>query len=175
MYNLELTVLCTVMNASSQEPSESRMALKFSHKINKDVKQNCWESRRSSTAWGSRVSWAEQLPGSGLLPGEPCLYEYPFKDSKARGSFTTHLLFMDLGQGGTELPGRHLVLNNKTPISPYEGGHKELPPHFYRRKGPPPIWWIVLHQSPDIWSWHRFWNFPVAFFTFSKRICVKTF
>lgn len=83
------------MNASWQEPSKSRMALKFSHKMNKDLKQSCWESRRSTAAWGSRISWAEQR--LGLLPREPCLYEHTFKDLKTQGRLTTHLLCMDLG------------------------------------------------------------------------------
>lgn len=109
------------MNASLQEPRESRMALKFSHQMNKDLKQNCWESGWSSSAWGSRISWAVHLPGPGLLPGQPRRYEYTFKDSKTQRSFTTHLLCIDLGWGGTELPGRLLDLNNKTPSNLYEG------------------------------------------------------
>lgn len=62
-----------------QEPSGSRLALKGSQKMNKDLKQNCREFRQSHTAQGSWVSWAEHLPGAGPFPKKPHLYKYTVK------------------------------------------------------------------------------------------------
>lgn len=113
-------MLCIVMNASLHEPSESRMALKFSHKMNKDLKQNFWESRQSSTAWGSRIFWAEHLPGSGLLPGEPASMNAHSRTLKHRAVSQPTYCAWTLG-GETQLPGRPLDLNNKTPMRSCEG------------------------------------------------------
>lgn len=106
------------------------MALNFSHKRNKDLKQNCPESRQSSTARGSRISWAEHLPDPGLLPGSLASMNTHSR-SEIQGSFTAHC--MGSGWGGAELPGRLLDPTNNTPISPCEGRENSLD-FSYRRK-----------------------------------------
>ena len=100
--------------------------------MNKEIKQNCWESRQSSAARGSRISWAEPLPGTGLLQ-ESSASLNTHSRTQIQSSCTSHFLCMDPGWRGTELAGRLSDLNNKAPMRPEEGRGKELLLDFFAR------------------------------------------
>lgn len=93
------------------------MALKVSHKMSKDLKQNRWESRQSSAAPGEQNFLGRAPPWPWPPPRSPASLNTHSR-TQIQSSFTTHVLCVALGLGGTGLPGRLLDLHNKTPISP---------------------------------------------------------
>lgn len=106
------------------------MVLNFSHKMNKDHKQNCQESRQCSAVQGSRISWAEHLLTLASSQESPTSMNAHSR-SKIQSSCTSHC--PGSGWGGIELPGRLLELNNKTPISLSEATENSLD-FSYRRE-----------------------------------------